>query len=327
MKQTIIGSAQVRGPAFNRRRFLQGVGGAGLAAVVAGQVAGSAQATPPSRFDLTAAARVLFTQAQLGSVTVQQSFAFDVRNRRVFVAQRLDGSSATAGDLTISKLDDDGRLCGEMTLLGYGHGVSIAAQPAGRSTLLWTEADANANGYGTRLARFAWQDGAVYEREAPEVTKIQPVPEALETTCAIDPVEQTMVVRYHTSAGKRFAWFRLDDVASAAPARLGDFAQPAGLGTFQGYAASGRWLYVLDGNAYSEQNPYPGNAYLGAIDLRTGQLVERTLTTAGAELSFREPEGLAVGLDPEGRPLLYVGFASGEPGDRRSNLYYLKKRV
>jgi hypothetical protein len=35
-------------------------------------------------------------------------------------------------------------------------------------------------------------------------------------------------------------------------------AQPPGLGTFQGYAVYGEYLYLLDGEAYSSSNPPPG---------------------------------------------------------------------
>jgi hypothetical protein len=323
---------QHAGNVLSRRRLL-GLGGAGLTVVALSQAtAAPAMGKKSSRFDLTADARTLYLHAQLASVTVQQSFTFDIENDRLFVAQLLAGTPGSAANLIISEMSKDGALLGSMILRGYGHGVSIAAQPVDGKTYLWTEADANTGGWGTRLARFEWQDGADYERDAGEVTKFQPVPEALETTCAIDPVHETMVVRYHTSAGKRLAWFTLREINQAlangcVPERLADFPQPPGLGTFQGYAVVDDYLYVYDGNAYKDTNPAPGNTHLGVIDMRSGELLERVLTTTGSDLVFREPEGMAVSVSPSGKPLLFFGFASGVGGDRRSNLFYLTRTI
>lgn len=47
-----------------------------------------------------------------------------------------------------------------------------------------------------------------------------------------------------------------------------------------------------------------------------------TLTKAGSSLSFREPEGLAIYQTDAGETRLFLGFASGESGDRRSNMFY-----
>lgn len=85
-------------------------------------------------------------------------------------------------------------------------------------------------------------------------------------------------------------------------------------------------LYTLDGNSYSEDNPVPGNTYLGRIHWRTGELVERVHNVTGVELDFREPEGLAIEYPRHAPPRLYLGFASGVVGDRRSNIYYLQRR-
>lgn len=213
-----------------------------------------------------------------------------------------------------------------MTLLGYGHAVSFGVHRARPGRIeLWIEGAANANGYGTVLKQVPWRHKAILERDDPRAKTHRLVPEALEYTCAIDHRHDRMAVRYHTAAGKRVAIFPLREVLRGrAPDRVADFAQPAGLGTFQGYALDGDDLYTIDGNSYSDDNPYPGNTYLSRIDCRTGELLERVHNRTADTLVFREPEGLAMG--PHGRPRLYLGFASGESGDRRSNLYYLQRR-
>jgi hypothetical protein len=308
---------------WDRRSVLRLAAIGGVATAVGVRTARPAAASA-ERFDLTAPARTLYAGAPLSSVTIQQSFAFDPEDDRLFVAQLLAGSPGSAGDLRINELDRHGRLVGAMTLLGYGHAVSFATQPVRRGLYLWTEGEANGNGYGTVLKRFRWEDGATLARDDPRAVTFRPVPEALETTCAIDHARGRMAVRYHTEAGKRIAIMKLSDVAAGgAPDRYADVAQPAGLGTFQGYALHGDDLYTIDGNSYSDTNPYPGNTYLSRIDCRTGELIERVHCRAADDLDFREPEGVAVGSSPSGAPRLYLGFASGVGGDRRSNLYYL----
>lgn len=316
---------------LDRRAFLVGASAAALG-VVAGLPAQAATAGTPVRLDLRGVPRVLVYEAPLASPTVLQSFAFDTANDRLFTAQLLAGTPGTSGDLCLTHLGPDGAVRGSMVLRGAGHGVAFAAESVGTETFLWTETAANANGYGTRLARFPWRDGVEYVAGDPALALVNLVPEALETTCSIDPVHGRLVVRYHTLAGKRFAVFRLADAVRAAqnqvaPERVADFPQPPGLGTFQGYALLGDVVYVYDGNAYGSTNPPPGNAFLGAVDVASGRLVERRLVMAADELPFREPEGLAIGRLPGGKPFLGLGFASGVAGDRRATILALSKAL
>lgn len=83
---------------FSRRGLLRAGTGLGLAALGVGYGAGAASAAIPTspRFDLTQPSYDLFRGQSLHDVTVQQGFAFDNVNRRLFVAQRRDGSSDTA---------------------------------------------------------------------------------------------------------------------------------------------------------------------------------------------------------------------------------------
>jgi hypothetical protein len=56
---------------------------------------------------------------------------------------------------------------------------------------------------------------------------------------------------------------------------------------------TGQYLYMLDGDAYSDTNPSPGNAHVSSVNLNGGTLT-RVQTNAGGTLSYREPEGMAV---------------------------------
>ncbi|MFE9835209.1 teichoic acid biosynthesis protein C [Streptomyces sp. NPDC005551] len=257
---------------------------------------------------------------------MQQGFVFDNVNRRLFVVQRRDGTSETAGDLCVTQLDFDGNQVGYMYLTGFGHGVSIGAQAVGTSTYLWTETDASTSGYGTRLARFKFTSGTTLTTSSSALTKYTPVAGATSYTCATDPVNDRLIVRYLLD-GDRYI-----SVHSLSAAASGDFSSPlsrfvmptvsTASSVFQGYTAYGQYLYVLTGTSY-EANGNIVDSEVTAIDLNTGKVAQGpVLTQAGSTLSFREPEGMAVYRTVAGEVRLFLGFASGEAGDRRSNLFY-----
>lgn len=295
----------------------------GLALVAAG--------TNPARassqgFDLGEDARELYQGARLSSETIQQSFAFEPASGRLFVVQLLAGSAGADGDLRVTEMDRQGRIRGWMTLLGYGHAVSFGVVRGRRGIELWIEGRVNDNGYGTVLKQVPWQHDTVLDQDDPLTTDHQPVPDAQEYTCAIDHRHGRMAICYWSGEEKRVTVLPLREVLRGrVPVPIVDFVRPEGLGTFQGYALDGDDLYMIDGNSYGDTNPPPGNTFLSRIDWRTGELVERIHNTTAVDLSFREPEGLAIEYPRSGRRRLYLGFASGEIGDRRSNLYYLER--
>jgi hypothetical protein len=129
-------------------------------------------------------------------------------------------------------------------------------------------------------------------------------------------------MRYRTGGAFRYAVYAIADVRNGRYDRkLADIAQPAGLGTFQGYAVFGEYLYMLDGDPYSDTNPSPGNAHVSSVSLNGGRFT-RVPTNAGGSLSYREPEGMAVYRTVAGQTRLFLGFASGSTGARRANIFY-----
>ncbi|HEX2314412.1 MAG TPA: teichoic acid biosynthesis protein C [Thermomonospora sp.] len=283
------------------------------------------------RFDLRKPAYPLFLHRWIKHQTVMQSFGFDVRNKRLFVAQLTNGRSADRnGDLTISQLDFSGRLKGHMYLKGFGHGVAIGVEPAGDASYLWVEVDPRGeSARGTRLARFRFTKGKTLRNTSSALAKYQPVRGARAVTATIDPVNGRLAMRYNKN-GWRVAVYRLADIkARRYSRRLTDVRLPSqGDETFQGYALYGRYLYTYYGNAYSRHNPPPGNARIAAIDLRTGKRVAGpTLTRAGRRLTYREPEGMAVYRTSSGEVRLFFGFASNRVRARQVNLFYKKAFV
>ena len=258
---------------ITRRQLL--VAGGGLAATaVIGRlgVRSAAAAVPRSpRFDLTQPSYELFRHRRLFEQTVMQSFAFDNVNRRLFVAQLMNGSSSDAkGDLCVTELDFAVNQLGHMFLTGFGHGVSIGVEPVGSSSYLWTEVD-SVHARGTRLARFRYTNGTTLDHTPPRLDKHLPIAGIDTVTCATDPINERLVMRYRTGGNFRYAVYTIADIRDGRYHRkLADIAQPAGLGTFQGYAAYGEYLYMLDGDAYSSTNPRPGNAHVSSVSLNGG---------------------------------------------------------
>ncbi|OAX79710.1 hypothetical protein ACJ72_05971 [Emergomyces africanus] len=278
------------------------------------------------RFDLTKPSYDLFRGKNLHENRVQQSFAFDNVNRRLFVAQLRDGTGDTAGHLCITQLDFSGKYLGYMHLNGFGHGVSFGAQGVGSDTYLWTEVEANGNGYGKKLAHFKWKNGGTLSKSSSALKKFTPIKGATEHTAFIDQISNRLIVRYH-KGGKHIAAFDLNAATKGDFSKpLANFKQP-GLDkfkskVFQGYAAYGSFLYIMTGTSY-EANGGVVNSQVASIDMNTGKFVQGpTMTKAGGSLQYREPEGMAVYKTKAGQVRLFLGFATGKGGDRRSSLFY-----
>lgn len=312
---------------FSRRALIRTGAGASLAALGLGVGAQSASAAvgATKRFDLTQPSYDLFRSKNTHGPRVQQSFAFDWVNKFLFVATKRSGSAESAGDLCINKMDFDGNYLSYMHLNGFGHGVAFAALPSGSGTELWIECAANGNGYGTALAPIRYAANTTLGSPAASAA-YRPISGATEYTCSVDPVHERMIVRYHTSAGKRIAVYPLSAFRTrnfGSP--LVDFKQPAVPGTPQGYTLYGSYMYFLTGDAYpGDGSPSgDGNSYVTSIDVNTGTVKQGpVLTKAGSTLHHREPEGLAIYRTDAGEARLFIGFATGVEGDRRSSIFY-----
>ncbi|UBU16578.1 phage baseplate protein [Nonomuraea gerenzanensis] len=276
------------------------------------------------RFELTAPSTSLIWRKALYDETVMQSFAIDSAHGHLYTVQLKNGAgSDAAGHLCLTKLDLSGTILGHMYLMGFGHGVQIGVEPSGSAAYLWTETDGVPNSEGssrgTRLCRFRFADGQTLTTSSAALTTYAPIAGATNTTCTIDPSTDRLVMRYRAGGSFRLAAFTLASVKAGAPQQVYDIAQPGGLGTFQGYAAYGDFVYLLTGDSY-DISPPPGNTYLTCLDLRTGEQVQRARSVAGKSLDFREPEGMGIQL-VSGAPRLCLGLAS-EPGPRLASIFY-----
>jgi hypothetical protein len=215
-----------------------------------------------------------------------------------------------------------------MYLSGFGHAVSIGAEAVGRTTYLWTETDVDTtNGRGRQIARFRWQDGATLTKDSPGLRSWKPVADGALFTPSVDQQHGRIGIRHTQADG-----FHIN-VYSLAAARAGDFSrvlasfkQPAMTADidFQGWALYGSYVYLWEGEAYPGGTPNPdiATSKLWTYDINTGEIAESVRILDGADLVYREAEGVGVHLDRFGCPRLCFGFASGVGGDRRANLFF-----
>ncbi|GDY71433.1 hypothetical protein SAV31267_009180 [Streptomyces avermitilis] len=172
--------------ALSRRSLLRLGGGAALAAAATPVLgSGTAFAAVPAseRISLAGDVSTLLWNDDIYPNTVLQSFAFDNVRGHIYLAQVLAGSkSSENGRLRITKTDLTGKVLGAMNLtegggLGWGHGVSIAAEATATYVRLWVEVDAltvdEGDAVGLQLARIKFVDGAT----------LTPSPPASRSTC------------------------------------------------------------------------------------------------------------------------------------------------
>lgn len=296
-----------------------------------------------ARIDIGSETRVLFRKRSLVENTVVQSFAVDPRTNVVYTSQLIsDGvqladepapvpysTRRSSGDICITQMTLAGVVTGHMYVRGAGHGVALGVE-TGRDglTWLWTDADASGSGFARGLHRLQFTDGAVLDSDA--LYAYRPAGAGGHgVSCSIDPIARLMAVNFtwpdpDDGSGRRLRLFDLDDAAQdrwrplASVDHLVNQVGGAAAGTLQGIATLGSYVYVLDG---SPQGP----AYVTSRDWRTGTVVQRQLVTVLSDLTYREPEGLAVWVPDPAAPgdvRLCLGMADGADNARDFSVAY-----
>jgi phage baseplate assembly protein W len=325
--------------------FALGDAGARRIVLYAFEVLAPDPETPSTRrFDLQAKAQKVMDPFILHEVGAPQQIAFNRLDDTMFVSQVIQGGRqfpgeseaktyaerGADGDICVTRLDAAGVITGHMFLLGMGHGTSLGVEVFGGEVYLWTEAAAvryGTYGYGTKVGRTKFVDGAVVTSSDAAVQKFDPVSGDRVVLNAIDIPTRRILVR-HTEAppakGISYTLFDLDDFKAGNFVPLSEFPDVGRVGTFQTMCLFGQYLYFQEGNAYGvDGNKPPGNQYLGAVRL-DGRFVERVFQGADPDLDVREPEAYNVFYGPAG-PELWFGYSVGDvaPGRRVLALYKL----
>lgn len=300
-------------------------------ALAAAPAAHAGPALPDGAFDPRApsAAYPQLQNLSMQGNNAMQSLAFEENAKNLFVLQTVTGKAEKAnGDLWLNRLDYTGRKIDHMRLNGFGHGVSMGVRRIGKSITIVVESESKPDdegvGKGSRVAAFEYHGGdTVQSGKAPVKDITPPGTENKAPRPTLDPVTGQLIVRYN-GPGSTWSFLRvpLDDALAKQWGRVSVLGRTPTAGeprpgdaksrvTSQGYAFAGGTAYLYYGDSYDHVRK-PGDAYIRAVPMRADKTVKGTIGKADAlvDLPFREPEGIAVQVNPGGAPRLAFGFAS-----------------
>jgi len=260
--------------------------------------------------------------------TVMQGFA-RIGDRWVFSqvtqagrAGRRHAWHEAHGNLTLTLVSAAGARLGHMYLRGFGHGISISAQPAETGFWVWAEAlsrpstnkAGNVAGSGTAIAQFRWNPGITLTASSPHVRIYRSAAWGTHVSPCLDNAHNVMTVRYTDSSGviwvTRYALdaFLQRDYTSP----LSQTSEPPSSHWSQGWAVNGDSIMHYVGEPYSVTNPKPGDAQVITYGTDGGLVGVREISY-DLWLTHREPEGIT--------PTGCVGLASGKRARRRASVY------
>ncbi|MEU7700517.1 hypothetical protein ACF064_02340 [Streptomyces sp. NPDC015492] len=294
--------------------------------------------TDANGVDLSGVTGRLIQTVDLVKGPAPQAIATDTVNGHVFVLQVESSATAPQGNLWLNRINRrTGAITGSMQLKGFGHGLSMGAEPVGADTYLWTEVgplqlSADNAAFGKAVTRFRFVDGTVLDgAQIPQSRKFTPPGSTSSTGPSLDPVSGLLCVMYHKDGKRHFTRY---DSAEAAAGRWDPvgttFVMPAGEDVTpdvptphplkktlvsQGYTALGDVLYAYQWAPYDTADAFPGIAFLTSYSWTTGLRIDRQVVTNADGLTRREPEGVTAEVDPAtGETRLLFGFSNTVPG-------------
>ncbi|MFJ5136957.1 hypothetical protein [Streptomyces sp. NPDC088707] len=300
--------------------------------------------TDANGVDLSGVTGRLIQTVDLVKGPAPQAIATDTVNGHVFVLQVESSATAPQGNLYLNRVNRrTGTVTGSMQLKGFGHGLSMGAEPVGADTYLWTEVgplqlSADGAAFGKAVTRFRFVDGGVLDGALiAQNQKFTPPGSTSSTGPSLDPVNNQLCVMYHKDGKRHFT--RYDPAAAAAGSWVPvgtTFVMPAGEDVTpdvptpyplqktlvsQGYTALGDVLYAYQWAPYDKKNfpeipdSFPGIAFITSYSWTTGERIDRQVVTNADGLTRREPEGIAAEVDPAtGETRLLFGFSNTVPG-------------
>lgn len=266
--------------------------------------------------------------------TVHQQAAIDDATGEAYATQVISGGRQLAGetapvpfderarrgDLAINRIGPNGALLGVMYARGFDHGAGLGLQRTGGTLYLWTGYDAalapvGSNGYARKVCRFEFEDGAVLDIGSPAVTVYDPKPGFDHITASVDAANDQVGLRYHQSGTDYLAVYRLSTFTPADPGTPIYAERSIDVeAQYQSWALYGEYAYTWHG--------YSGDrTFFTIYSFTTSSVVDEVTIDQHAEVTYREAEAcniIRAGLEDVA---VMWGFATGDTGDRRINLY------
>ncbi|APE25282.1 MULTISPECIES: hypothetical protein [Streptomyces] len=301
--------------------------------------------TDANGVDLSGVTGRLVQTVDLVKSPAPQAIATDTVNGHIFVLQVESSATAPQGNLYLNRIDRlTGTVTGSMQLKGFGHGLSMGAEPVGTDTYLWTEVGplhttSDGTTFGKAVTRFLFEPGKVLDGSLiPSERKFTPPGSTSGTGPSLDPVNRQLCVMYHKDGKRHFTRYDAAAAATGSWVPVGStFVMPAGEDVTpdvpspyplkktlvsQGFTVLGDVLYAYQWAPYDQENnpttvpdAFPGIAFLTSYSWTTGQRLDRQVVTGADGLTRREPEGVATEVDPAtGETRLLFGFSNTVPG-------------
>ena len=255
----------------------------------------------------------------LSETSIMQSFAIDFINNHVYVTQ-LKGN-AIEGNICLNKLDFNGNILGKMYLNGFGHGTQIGVENTDNKTYIWTECDGVVNdtsNYGSKICRFEFVDSTTYASHVGNVYNL--VPEGSNLSVSINQDINKLSVRYKYNNETYVNIYDLKSVVSNTPRLINKVCIPFNVerSSHQGHNISENAIYLFEGKSKVDSDT--NDTRITAIDFK-GSVISDESVNHVINLDFREAEGIFFRQVSHSQFELYFGFASGEVGVRKCNIY------
>src|SRR5690625_4170003 len=261
-------------------------------------------------FDISQKPEPFFLEKTARDKTVMQSIACDNLNEHMYVLQVMGGNQTVGdetvahswntrseqGDLTLTQMDYEGNQIGHMHLKGFGHGVSMGVEIEDEEPYIWLETDAVTEGdvgWGKKLARILFEDRTVLDAKEDDLETYELIEGVDRTTVNIDQAHDMLTMRYRKEGDFYFSVFSLSKIKEESYEPLYTFPQPEEIGTFQGFASHGSYIY--------------------SIELEREEGFDKHFIDVSTDSPYREPEAMALSLPDHNNPneaLLHFGSAS-----------------
>lgn len=258
-------------------------------------------------------------RAILTMPSIHQSFTVDGRTGDVYFLQKYDD---TPSDNVVTRYCMDGTQ-EWMRLIDFGHGSAIAVEYDEKDEVyIWVSSDADINERGSSVSRIKWEPGKVYQQDGGTVydfpdAQVTPLP-------YIDEINDLVCVRTRTGSLQKFFYYDLISVTAGEdliPLAVFEFtggstADEPGYYSFQGFATSGRYIYVLEGNPKMQPQIVTWDIEGEMLSL---DKIPQPYAAETWNNGYYEPEGLVI---VNGK--MYFGIATNPGGNRRSSVFYFK---
>ena len=228
------------------------------------------------------------------------------------------------GDIYITRLNSYGIILSYMVLRGFGHGTSIDIENVDGQVYLWVEADGQEDSdgkkYGRKIARVKYVDNS--EVVSSEADLYDVLPGRTNLSVAIDQKNDLIAIRSRSGSVVYYNVFKLSNVKKRIFTKEYEFVSPVD-GT-RGHSICEDHIYLWEGTGITGTETTPDNTiYCFTL---TGETVYSRKLDLGNKLYYKEPEGIKVFFDGN-KFDMYLGLATGSPGERRYTVYRYTKTI